>query len=974
MREALLTIVLAAIALAGFLFVSQSRSKRQEMEAEPDVVAIGENPTPRSIEEQMLDLTGATGDSVFTPQRREVILNGTPHTYAQSLFWCGRFKSPRSDSYEFRDVRLLFNKQPKTEADLPGLATVDPTLDSNAIGNHLLSMMGNGFSGLRAGQARFIGGQDIQTAKEIDLREEVHLWLVDPKDPTRVTEVITPSLRVFLREGDAEQSRATTEDDVQIVINGGYLRGRGLTVDMHTGLFRMEQNISGSLEDVALVGRTGVPLHLEAQGPMVYELQPAKPGEDLAQRGGILTILKDVVLEQGLERAAGQKLTMKRTAGDGRIHSLLLEEDVDVRTAQGTFAGDLVRWEANQKGKARLTLKGAPIVAHLKGGARMIPGSKAGGDLELRTSGTVVFHDLDAPDDQVREITASPGLTLRTSDSELHAGSGRMFLHEVASQSATAGPNDRVSFPAKVILGGGVSGQTPSGALSGDQLTYERTFLPDGSPKEDTVLLEVNPVFTWYGEKATIVEGTPEPSRSRKLLEGVGSLTVTATDSLLLVMDPLRVASLRAEARGQVVAKSFADREGSVLKSRISGDEIDLLVTEEWTQEVDETGVTQRFVSKRTVESAQARGDVALSDSDRLRADGDLVTYLRGAGELHVTREEGKARVAMTDREGRENIVNAPVIVWREGTREFTARDGADAVVWVERLGYGKGLDPTPVRTRIQGETFQVWLTDSDPKNPDSTSGIREILATSGLILDQDVGTHVDCTFFRADLKREEMLIRGTPATLVVLQKVQNAERPETFIAPSITLMGAQVLVTGPLDVTFHARNRDLALSMHSSQRNNGAVKPINLKAQGSMAITMETILIQGPATVRQGNPDLEGFELEGDRITLFLESLQANTPEDSLGKRLASLAIAKASAEGRARFRSRDLTGDGDVMEFDIHRKVITLFRYQGQGNATLSWRGRWQAPFPRFDLDLSNADNPIVSTSRSVPTRVPR
>jgi hypothetical protein len=275
--------------------------------------------------------------------------------------------------------------------------------------------------------------------------------------------------------------------------------------------------------------------------------------------------------------------------------------------------------------------------------------------------------------------------------------------------------------------------------------------------------------------------------------------------------------------------------------------------------------------------------------------------------------------------------------------------------------------------TRIEGPIFRAHLkTDADSKN---SWAIREVFADQGMLLTQESGSQLKCSEFIGDLLSEEFQIRGNPAELVVTQRIMDQDLPERIVSPSISYMAGQLVVQGPLDATFHGRPRDLALNVANRSITQTHALPLYLKATGDLAMVDDRLTVSGNANLSQGNPEKDGFRINGDRFTLLLGRTPSPQPETATGlQALGQVEVLHALAYGAVSFVSKDLRGEGDVMEFEVRRRIVTLFRYKDQGNASLTFQGRWQTPFPRFDLDLSQPENPIVSTSRNVPLRDPK
>ncbi|HMS16345.1 MAG TPA: hypothetical protein PKA37_05845, partial [Planctomycetota bacterium] len=620
--------------------------------------------------------------------------------------------------------------------------------------------------------------------------------------------------------------------------------------------------------------------------------------------------------------------------------------------------------------RVRVTLRGAQLLATLREGTRMIPGAKSREDLLITTSGTLIFHDITESGGEPRVLMFPEPIRLSSSDSAIASESASITLREVAAFVADTDIAKKETFPSRIQLVGDVRGHSPLGTFEADHLDYERTFDSAGAALKDRVLLSGNPQFLWR----SVALGSNKPQDaplSKNLLSQDSDMVVSATQTLEIELDPLRIDETRAKAIGAVVVRSLGTDRDPVERARISADSMDLRIVEEWRAEVDDVGMTQRFVSRREVRWAEALGQVRFSDRDRLRGEGDQLTYQQGESKLMLRSEGELALFELKDRHGKIQRMEANDLIFFEASGELEAKGSAKAALFLEPLGYGKGRSRDPVATDVKGPMFRAKLGKVAGADASEDWKIQELRAEGGMLLTQISGSRLNCNEFIGNLTRSEILIRGNPAELVITQRVGEQDLPERIVSPSLSLTDNQVLVQGPLEATFFARRRDLATAMPGGPSTQEEAIPMHLAARQDLLLADNRLSVRGAATLSQGNPGADGFKLSGERFTLTLEGPPPNavTPE---GKgALGNLRVIHAIAMGAVSFLSRDLTGEGDVMEFDLTRKTVSLFRYRNEGNATLTWRSQWQSPFPRFNVDYSRPENPILSTSRTVPER---
>lgn len=975
MKEAVLSILLAALALGGFLYLSRDRERIRDRDEDDYAVEAPGQARPRSIESQMLDLAGARGEGLFTPQAAVVLLEGEQHAYPAILLWCGKFQAEGQGVFTFEDVRAVFNPEPKTLDELNGVARIDGSLDSGAVASRILEFLDEGRMGLRAGTAAFHGGRDLQSARRVLFGGGVELQIVDGRIPGGRATARTDTLELAAREGAPGLTVARSAGAVRIVSDAADLSGAGFELDLREGAFRFESNIEGTLRDVALLRLAGEPVRLRAGGPLAFRGGTPGDGPRGAAERGELTVGGGVVLAQGTESARGERLAIRSATGDGRIERVQLAGGAALDLDQGSFRGEMLQWERDEAGDSRIALAGEPILATLKEGARLLPGWNSREDLEIKTRGAAEFAHRPLQAGETREIVLPEPVELTAADARLAARRARMTLRNVAAARAEGAPAGSNLFPARIHLAGSVAGSSPAASFTAGELVYEREFDRFDVPVRDTLRLLGNPAFRWRGSAAAEEEEAPRDApRLDGLLSAKSPVSVDAREVLSLAMDPLRIEPTVIEARGAAVARSLQGPDGESERSRVAGESLRIEFREEWRAVEDATGMAQRFVARRTVERADGRGDVLVVDDHGFRGWGDHLSYRAESGELRLAREEGAAAVEVRDRGGRLHRVEAPSIVWREADARVEGDGGVAGDVFLPPLGYGSGGRGAPVRTRIEAPRIVAALAAGEPGTR-SGFELREILADAGMLLTQENGATLRCARLSADLEREEYFLQGSPFELTVSQREGDQDIPERLAGQALAIAAGRARVQGPLRATFHSRPKDLALALGSESRSQAATLPLYLEAEGDLAFTDRTLTVAGPARLWQGDPARDGFALRGNRFILAL----ADRPGATGGERgplkaMGALEVIHAFAGGDVRFESRDLTGEGDVMEFDLARNRISLYRYRDRGNALLTWRNQWQTPFPRFDLDLSVRENPIISTSRNVPAREER
>ncbi|MAG58065.1 MAG: hypothetical protein CMJ83_17400 [Planctomycetes bacterium] len=940
---------------------------------------------PRKSSGDAVDFDNARGSDIYSPQvRTKTLANDEEVSWTALHVWCGQFDAEEGERFQFKDLRVLANPAPKSKVDVAAHLVVPAELPASAIGDHLLRAIETDATGLRAGTAVFIGGRDLATARRIELGDGVTAWLADPADKTRRVKIESTTLVAEVEDG--EIVRGTTDDVVTITAAEGVVSGSGLILDVKTGEIVLEKDINGTLRNLSFVGRNGPEAKIVASGPLRYRpADPIKKGKNFS-RAGELTLVGDIVLTQGTYELRGQRfaITTNRPGAAKTVQGFVLEDAVSALLPQGTFFGDRITYTAGkQKGGAKLVLDGAPVRAVLADAGRMLPGVGAKGDLTLTTDGTIVFDRMDA-DDAIREVVVGPQIAITGQDTHVDAEMLKLFLHRVTSNRAGANDGDRDTFPARIELTGGVRGNGPTGSFSGRQLIYTRSFDDLGRPMEDRVLITGSPHIVYLpAQKTKAGKKLPDPKATSSngdvdsVLGSTGPLSIDARDSLLVVTHPLNDKPTRAEARGAVVVTRFDRDDPSRINGRLEGKEVDLDLVETFRADIGGGGADVGFLTSRRVKKAAARGNIILVVPERFRGEGDTLSYDGRTGDLTLVRTTpGKpASAVITDTSNRKQTLRAPTIAYRRHAKSIEARGGAQATLMVPPLAYGTGLDRTPVETKVSADSVTAWFHDVVVGKEKTARRIQELAAEGSVDVQQGTSAGLKCSYLRLDAEQEETLIRGTPARLDWKRIQGKSDYPEWIVAPAITLTGGKALLLGPVEARFHSESGKLAMRVGDASRSKrGApaadrkLVPIDITAAKDLYLSEERVQARGPTTIIQGDPAVDGFRLEGARVVLFLVPGDPGT-QARRRDRVRTLEVVRTVVETGAKFRSPDLAADGDVLEFDDREKVITL--YSWTGNADLTWRGRHHTQRPRFDLDLSDPDNPIVISVLKPPSR---
>jgi hypothetical protein len=361
---------------------------------------------------------------------------------------------------------------------------------------------------------------------------------------------------------------------------------------------------------------------------------------------------------------------------------------------------------------------------------------------------------------------------------------------------------------------------------------------------------------------------------------------------------------------------------------------------------------------------------------DRFQGDGDLLTYDATTGEVIIAREAPKAVATAVFKDGkqREQALSAPAIVYRAANRSLEATGGAKAHVSIPLIAYGRKRDETPVPSDVFADQLTVWLTDPDTIGSSGTR-VQEVLAEGHVHLTQPGGSGLVATHLRLDITKDETLIRGVPARLDITRHAEDRTFSEWVIATEITLSGSEVFLRGPVEARLHARPADLVMSLPGQRTpappENQGLTPVDITAAADLYLSEERILGRGGVVVVQGRPPLDGFRLAGDKVMLFLVP-EAPLANAGLRARLRNLRVVRAVVEGSIQFKSADMDAQGDVLRLDRDEKIVSL--YSHEGNAVLTFRGSYQGARPRFDLDLSDPENPRVISTLEPPDRAPR
>jgi len=969
------------LAVGGGIFLMAMLTE-EENRTPPDLRRAENGRNPRVVKPPSNDpvkLQGAHGTDVYAPRSAKAVIDGEEITYGTVLMWCRGFDAVSEERFEVRDVRLIANPKPKTKDDVARHVVVPRDTRPAHIGELLLDAMKEKKAlGVHAQGAVFEGGRDLDTARRIFLKDGVVVYVVDPEDRTRTGEIHSETLELEVEQGHVV--RGITKDKVTVQTAEGTIHGIGFSFEPATGVFRIESNISGQLVDLTLLGRRGPPATFTAGGPLLYEPRNPKSDRKSLRPAGAFQLNKDVVIKQGDFEVRGQKMHLTTGATRSELRGFVLEGDVSATTAEGTFAGGRITWATGPDGQATLTLGGGPIVATLANAGRALPGIGGRGDLEVSTDGTIVFNGLDRPEDVERTVTIGPEVVLQGKDGvRIDARMMSLHLLHVARNSASSDAATTKLYPIRIRLDGKVRGRGPSGSFSCRLLAYERTY-DDHRPVLDRIELSGAPELLYV----TARQGAPPPAppvvektKFGDLLSGDGPLRIQADERLELRLDPLRVRPMIAEARGGVRVRRFDGAEPDQERGRLHAGEVDLEIEE--VHSPDLTAPVIRFAGNRRVRQVVARKNVQVLVPDQLRGDGDLLTWQDDAGDLQLDRHGDRpAVVVVTDGQGREQTLRAPRLLYRRAGSSIHASGGVSADVRVPAISYGRGRTHDTVETHVTADTVTAWLKSHAAAGTEASSSpnandVIELLAAGAVVVAQESGAGVKCEHMRIDLIREETIVRGSPARLDLIHVGDDGTYKEWVQAPSIAVTGGNALLTGPVSARLHARRKDVAMNVGSkTQDAAGPLLPVDITAGEDLFISEERIQARGGkpggTIVEQGDPAVDGFRLTSERVLLLLGQTSTSRPPEG-GGGLEGLDVRRAVITGNVTFKSPDIAATGDALEFSNREKIVMLYAHEK--NATLTWRNDHQLPRPRFDLELSDPDNPRIISSLPPPRR---
>lgn len=915
---------------------------------------------------EAIDLSQTHGEHIYKPERSRVIIDGEPTTYPSLLMWCGEVNPLSDDRFEFIDLRILLNRKPKTQADLDGVARLPDDVHPTAAGDHILRLIKEGRNGIHAGRAVFHGGRDLATADKIQLSDGVLAnAFLERGTTSHPVAVETPDLLLDVEAGKIMQ--ADTDAEVTVTHKQIKVRARGMHLDVITSTLVLDHDIRGDLLDLALLGRKGPPAKLSGKGPLRYTpLATVADGQRVKPGAGQIELSGDVTLSQGDLSLRGDHLDLVVTEdAQRRAQHLVLDGNVVATSGRGRFEGEVVTYEAARPEHGRpahLFLEGSPTKATLFKASGILPGVAAGNDLLLSTPGRVVFPvNLNADS---RRIDIGPDVTLTAPESEVHGWNLTIFLHRVADNRADR-QDQKTDYPSRVDLRGAVRGRSPSGAFSGETLTYTRKFDPRGRPLNDRLVLRGSPDITYVVKEKASKEAAKPKAEGRKNrgfldVDGAGRVVISAQDRIEITRDPLRLKPLVALAQGKVLLRKTAPDTASTVRASLRADALELVLDEVWqTDLVTQNERSETFMVRREVRKVDARGHVVAKFPGRFEGRGGSALYAGAQGDLLLKGEgERPAHIEFTDGKDRKQIVTAPKLHYLGSLDQVTASGGVVADVYLPEIHY-------MVTERKQGASRKTHVESNRliASLAERASGkglrLRDLLAETGVEARQDNGSSASCTFLRFDLVHDDLEARGEPTKLVMFRNVDGQTIREEMVSPSITVSAKQALFAGPLTARFFSSRGQLPMNMGTRTWNSSDKKtlhPVDIKTQGDAFLSQERMLLRGPAHIQQGNPYQTGFSLDAGRVLLFL------APTDN-----KNLAVARAVAERNVNFVSRDLTGKGDVMSFDEKKRKVSLVGKSRPANLAL--HGIGQMPQPAFDLDLSNPHSPrlvVVQPSR--------
>ena len=191
-----------------------------------------------------IDPRSISGESMFSPREEKCVVAGKEVRYVAAYTWCSRFRPGPGDTFLLEDVRVLFNRKPRSAEDLENLVVVNQERSARELGDVLSDLMGRA-SGLRARKAVFHGSKDVLDARKIVLEGGVEVCIAAAGAHDGPTILHVPELVIVFEEGVATSARG--KGPVLIESPQGRIEGKGLLIERDGRRLEIEHAVRATL-------------------------------------------------------------------------------------------------------------------------------------------------------------------------------------------------------------------------------------------------------------------------------------------------------------------------------------------------------------------------------------------------------------------------------------------------------------------------------------------------------------------------------------------------------------------------------------------------------------------------------------------------------------------------------------------------------------------------------------------------------
>ncbi len=903
----------------------------------------------------VVDFGAARSRDLFKEDPDEVTIGGKRVRYQRNLFAAKTAEGIGDGVLVATDITWLANGAPKNRAAVERLVTVETRLLGDVAGEAVREGFGR-TTGVRADKARIIGGERLSELKSMELSGRVRAVFVDPETPGERIDVETESLDIEFEGGRPVSARA--KDAVKITRpsrGDAEVSGDGLSVtfvpradgELAVSEFVVKNSVRAHLFDPAAARLKGPPISFTAAGPLRWRMTGMAASRSNTASKRSRTDAGVIDIEGGL---AGTQGPLRFRAGTGRItfaddgsRIRLFEAEKNVRAdgdGIGIDAGSMAI-EPTRTGRAvfkpgtttplRAVLQGV----HLPGAVLGETTVTAAGALTIEPSPDAVGGATD-----VYRVHASTRVVAEAAAGRLTAGDATLFFGTLGGRRV----------PLKLALARGVDGMTDEAELKAEELTFDRDYESDGTPRLETLVLKKNYMVRYFGKTGLsradeLVAGSRPTSdaTSRQAAESEPSTRSTTRPELKAVLGLLRSADafvVEGVDRFEASRAPFDDAPSLLgVKGR----------AEFRLETRDKKKTAGRILCGRASLVVRPERDPVTRKIDRridaftaeVGVTAEIPGLVRGTGEvlrLKLADEEAvfqggarPARVVVRGRDGVsgdvEETFDAGRFIWNAPLLKLTAEAGMAADVLAAPLPWitDAGADPKAsgatsvgeVKTIIEaGRATVVFDPDVDGATPRKP---REIDARDGVVMRQP-GRRLTGKTVQFDLGMGAGALTGAPLVYVI-SRPDIAEGAEDRVeAPRAAIAEKTLLVDGPMTGRLFVGRELSAFRVGDDAADDGKPsaknRPIGLSAKGGGSFGPTYCRLDGGVAAQQGDPKVDGFEASARTAEFFLGRDERGRPD-----------LALVALRSEAVFRSKRFQAACDIMQFERAERRLKLY-----------------------------------------------